>query len=595
MMKMKRSLSILLAIVMVCALIPTVVFAAATATFTFSGANQVSYGKEIDVTVKLTATEKISSWKFAVKYDTKILEYVEGGTSEKDGLITFEGKEESASSAKTSFSATVTFRPKKVGEVTLSIQDAAVNGFTEETPAMTVKETPTKKVSVVAARNSSDDNTLESITVSKGELKPKFDAEKKDYTVTVPYETTSIKIEAKTKDVDAKVSVSALPELAIGDNKFEIEVIAEDGTPALYTVTVTREDSELAGVTVEIDGTTYTVAYDPTKLSVPAGYKPKTVAYGDKQILVFVAPKDVVQIAYLTNEGKGAWFVYNAQNKSFSEFLSANVAAATFVVLTPSEDVKVPEGFLPFDLKVGEQTWPVYKADNSEKDGIWLVYAMNADGESGFYFYDSKLATFSSYYEPIKDKKAEEAAAKELSNIQSLLVEAENKADKMETMFLGAAGLAALLLLVLIITLSTKKKKIVYLDSDQNQENGSKKGKKQKANEWDNLAENDTFKNPTPIPEVNPIPTPVQNPTPAPEEISTAFPPVNEQPRRRRAVRSLDEVGRKEAAPAPVTEPKPAPESAPAFEPRPEYRPEPKIENKPADNFNFDDMPPILK
>lgn len=590
-MKMKRSLSILLAIVMVFALLPTIVFAA-TATFTFTGANQVSYGKDVEVTVKLSATEKISSWKFAVKYDPAILQYVEGGDSEKDGLISFEGKEESASTAKTSFSATIKFRPKKVGEVTLSIQDAKVDGFTEETPAMTVKETPTKKVEVTATRNASSDNTLESLTVSKGELNPKFEADKKDYNVTVPYETTSIKIETKAKHEKATVSINEIPELAVGVNKFVVEVIAEDGTATVYNVTVTREESELAGVTVEIDGTTYTVAYDPTKLSVPAGYKPKTVAYGEKQILVFVAPQEVLQIAYLTAGEKGAWFVYNAEDKSFSEFLSVTGSAIPVVILTPGEDVKIPDGYTAAELTVGDKTWPVYKSALSEKDGIWLVYGMNVEGNNGFYFYDAKLATFSSYYEPIKDTKAEEEKAKELANVKDLLEESKEKSKKLEVLFLAVAGVAAVLLVCLVIAVATKKKKIVYMDSQEE----PKKGKKNKKsdNVLDDFAANDV-KTPTPefIPSLDVNPEPKVAPTPVVNEIDTAISSVSDAPKRRRAVRSLDEIGRKEAAPAPAIEPKI--ETIPEPKPAPEFMAEPQPEKKAEETFNFDDMPPILR
>lgn len=597
MMKMKRSLSILLAIVMVFALLPTVVFAA-TATFTFSGASQVSYGKEINVTVILSATEKMSSWSFAVRYDPAVLEYVEGGSTEIDGVITFTGKEESASTAKTSFSDTIKFRTKKVGEVTLSIQDAKVEGFTDESPAMTVKQPPTKKIEIIAARNGSEINTLESITVSKGELKPKFEVGKTEYSVTVPYETSSIQVEAKATDEKAKVFVTEIAELAVGANKFEVVVVAENGTAAVYTVTVTREDSELAGVTVEIDGKTYNVAYDPTKLSVPAGYKPKTVAYGDKQILVFAAPQEVLQIAYLTSEGMGAWFVYNSYDKSFTEFLSQTGNATSLVILTPSEDVKIPDGYVAHKLTVGDKTWPVFKGENSEKDGIWLVYAMNSEGDGGFYFYDAKLGTFSSYYEPLKDKKAEEEAAKELANVKNQLKESEAKAGQLETLFLGVAGLAALLLVCLIISAVTKKKKIVYLDSAED----SKKKKKKNDDDLEGLPENE-FVLEKAMTEAAPAPVAEPKSAPAVEKIETAVPVAPEAPKRRRAVRSMDGIGSKEAAPAPTAEPqpeiipeiKPEPRTAPVAEPVPEIKPEPAPEKKADDSFKFDDMPPILR
>ncbi len=451
-MKMKRILSILLALALICTILSTTVFAA-SASFTLSGPGSVTVGNQVKVTVKLSSAEKIGSWRFSVSYDPSILEYVSGADSGGGGAVSFAD----SSDGTTSLSKTITFRAKKIGTATVSVGSAQVVSF--DTATNMSVNTPSKKISVVAAPNLSGENQLSALSVSTGELTPAFDAATTAYTLSVPYEITSLSVFATAKHNKAGIAVTPSDALAVGENKIEVVVTAENGSKRTYTVTVTRAESELAGVTVDLDGTTYSVAHDPATLTVPANYTATTQAYGEKKILVFASPQDTLKIAYLYNETSGAWYIYDSVEQSFSEYRAVVGAANTVVLLPPPETVTIPEGFLPYELAVGEKTWSVYKAEHSDAEGIWLVYGMNAEGTCDFFYYDDALATFLSYFEPAEDLTEQEEAEKEIVNLKSLLKESENKADQMEILFLASAAIASLLLILLVISLATRKKK----------------------------------------------------------------------------------------------------------------------------------------
>lgn len=538
---MKRTLSFLLALVLVFTLLSTSVFAA-SASFSLSASGSVIVGKQVKVTVKLSSSEKIGSWRFSVSYDPAVLEYVSGADSGGGGAVSFAD----SSDGITSFSKTITFRAKKIGNTSVSVGSAQVVSF-DSASNMTVNS-PSRKISVVAAPDLSGENHLSALSVSVGEMTPAFSPDTNAYALTVPYETTSVAVYATAKDGKASIAVTPSDALVVGENKIEVVVTAEDGSKRTYTLTVTRTESELAGATVDLDGVTYSVAYDPATLTVPENYTPATAEYGEKKILVFKAPKDVLQIAYLANGESGAWYIYDEETQSFSEYHSVTGAASTVVLLTPPETVTIPEGFLPHDLIVGEETWPVYKSENSEEEGIWLVYGMKSDGTCQFFYYDSTLSTFASYFEPAKDTAAEEEAAKKMANLESLLQKKKDEADQMEILFLSAAAAATILLIALIISLATRKKKKPKNEKEEKMKQS------------------------------------------VPEESAPQNPeiPAAPLPKKRVARRTIEEIGHKEEASTVQGDLMPAPE---AQEEQKSVKAEPKKE----EGFSGSDIPPILR
>ncbi len=535
-MKMNRILSIFLALVLVLALFSISVFAA-SASFSLSAPSSVTVGSQVKVTVKLSSAEKIGSWRFSVSYDPSILEYVGGADSGGGGAVSFADSSDGISS----FSKTITFRCKKIGSATVSVGSAQVVSF--DTASNMTVNAPSRKINIVAAPNLSGENHLSALSVSHGELSPAFATDTTAYTLTVPYEISSLSFFATAKDNKASVSVTPSDALTVGENQIAVVVTAENGSKRTYTVTVTRTQSELAGVTVDLNGGTYNVAYDPATLTIPENYTPATAEYGEKKILVYTAPQNVLQIAYLFNETSGSWYIYDEEAQSFSEYLAVTNSANTVVLLTPPEGAEIPEGFLPYDLVVGEKTWSVYKAENSEKEGIWLVYGMNPDGTCKFFYFDASLSTFSSYFEPVVNTAAEEEAAKETAKLKSLLKESEMKADQMEIYFLSAATVATLLLIALILFLARKKK-----------------GKKDKQEE----------KHEKVLPELETAPALEEEKAPA-------------APQKRKARRTLEEIGKKEEPQIPETEEK--------TEDGSDKKTEEKFENK----FSDDHIPPILR
>ncbi len=95
----------------------------------------------------------------------------------------------------------------------------------------TTKKTEEKK---------SSNADLKGITISSGELT--FSKDILNYNVVVDNSVDSIVINVELDDSKAKVKGDGTHKLVVGDNKIEIEVIAEDGTKKTYIINVSKDD-----------------------------------------------------------------------------------------------------------------------------------------------------------------------------------------------------------------------------------------------------------------------------------------------------------------------------------------------------------------
>ena len=105
-----------------------------------------------------------------------------------------------------------------------------------------------------------------------------------------------------------------------------------------------------------------------------------------------------ITLVYLQSESGNGLFVYDAAQNAAYEFVRINSESHFIVVLLPKVD-DVPEGYNEISLSIeGKGVATAYqtkveKNDDQTKD-FYLVYAMNDNGESGWYTYDSVDGTY---------------------------------------------------------------------------------------------------------------------------------------------------------------------------------------------------------
>lgn len=253
----------------------------------------------------------------------------------------------------------------------------------------------------------SSNASLGSLVISAGTLSPEFSAATKDYTATVDYSCSSLAVTANPADSKASVtSVTGNDSLEVGENSVSVVVTAEDGSTSTYNIVVTRraeDDPENADKQdnwkkFDINGTEWTMVNDIPEDVVPEGFEhSKTVIDGLEYNTLHGTFGDIT-LVYLQSESGNGLFVYDAAQNAAYEFVRINSESHFIVVLLPKVD-DVPEGYNEISLSIeGKGVATAYqtkveKTDDQTKD-FYLVYAMNDNGESGWYTYDSVDGTY---------------------------------------------------------------------------------------------------------------------------------------------------------------------------------------------------------
>ena len=347
----------------------------------------------------------------------------------------------------------------------------------------------------------SSNASLGSLVISAGTLSPEFSAATKDYTATVDYSCSSLAVTANPADSKASVtSVTGNDSLEVGENTVSVVVTAEDGSTSTYNIVVTRraeDDPENADKQdnwkkFNINGTEWTMVNDIPEDVVPEGFEhSKTVIEGLEYNTLHGTFGDIT-LVYLQSESGNGLFVYDAAQNAAYEYVRINSESHFIVVLLPKVD-DVPEGYNEVSLSIeGKGVATAYQTKAEKKDDqtkdFYLVYAMNDNGESGWYTYDSVDGTYMR-----TELSTPTVAQEENDAVKSELVPGiANKYLVLAAILVLIIVILALLLLV--VAVKNKKRTANDEDDDEDDEEDDTKELDIEYNDVeDNVIEDDTI------------------------------------------------------------------------------------------------------
>lgn len=342
----------------------------------------------------------------------------------------------------------------------------------------------------------SSNASLGSLVISAGTLSPEFSAATKDYTATVDYSCSSLAVTANPADSKASVtSVTGNDSLEVGENTVSVVVTAEDGSTSTYNIVVSRraeDDPENADKQdnwkkFNINGTEWTMVNDIPEDVVPEGFEhSKTVIDGLEYNTLHGTFGDIT-LVYLQSESGNGLFVYDAAQNAAYEYVRINSESHFIVILLPKVD-DVPEGYNEVSLSIeGKGVATAYQTKAEKKDDktkdFYLVYAMNDNGESGWYTYDSVDGTYMR-----TELSTPTVAQEENDAVKSELVPGiANKYLVLAAILILVIIILALLLLVVVV--KNKKRTANDEDDDEDDEEDDTK----ELDIEDNVIEDDTI------------------------------------------------------------------------------------------------------
>ncbi len=201
---------------------------------------------------------------------------------------------------------------------------------------------------------------------------------------------------------------------------------------------------------VEVNGVSYTLTDKFTDGDIPGGYERTTVNLDGQDRQMVVNASSGVTLGYLIGEdGTASFFVFNEEDATFSPYAEIAISDMSSIVLmsSSSSQAALPEDYTEATLTLGEYEFPVWQSENDS--GFYVLYAINNNGEEGYYRYDPAENTYQRYTpEGSGDGSAADTSTL-LGKIQKFL------SDNIQKIVLFG-GLGALLLLIIFIVLVVK-------------------------------------------------------------------------------------------------------------------------------------------
>lgn len=380
---------------------------ASSATIDFgTDENSIKAGQTFTLTVIVDSSDgNIGNVEARITYDEEMLEvvssddYVNGNA----GLLVINDNSDDSDNNK---NYNIKFKALKKGSVKIQVSDSPVVYDFDDDSQMTVK-TNELTLTIGASADANADSTLAILDVNEGTLEPEFSPDVTSYSLTVPYETEKLYIDAQAADVqNAKVNVVGNDGLKVGANSVIVSVTAEDGSSTDYSISVIKEtqDDTIQPGTIEavIQGTDFTVYED----------------------------------------AEGNDFIQNG---------------TTYQVIELDDDSIIPAGFVKTKLTIYNKiSITAYTYQNDLDNEYLLIYCQNVESkDTGFYQYDRVEKTLQRYSGTINNTNVASSANSEGTLSQN---------QKMTIALVGAILVA--LVIILLILLIKSYIKIKGLKSD---------------------------------------------------------------------------------------------------------------------------------
>lgn len=464
--KLKKLIVSVMAVCMIAVVVPLgqMVSWASNTKIAFSDPS-VMVGNEVTVTMKVTSDTPLGTAEIMLAYDPGILEFVSGSNANGGaGAIKVLGTMESADQK--SFNFTLKFKTLQAGNAQINVTSQEI--YDVNSQLLPVSRQGSSTVKVTSPATYSKDATLKSLKISPGTLTPAFSASVDQYTAEVDANTTDLVVNAVAANAGAHVTLQGEKGLKAGENQVVVKVTAEDGqTVKNYTIKVTKpeggdtvaptnengetKEAEFGSTKVTVNGTEYSIATSFDESTLPEGFESSTYSYKGTEVMAGKGLEKDLLLLYLKDAGgNGGFFIYNEGADSWSQFVQVETSSKAIVVIPIDSDAQIPQGFKERQVDIDGVRVTGWVAETEAEPEYCVFYAMNWDGEKGFYRYDLKEKTIQRYF-------ATGVSGDEYTKLTQTY-NSLTKDYRIQFYLLIAVSVVALLLLVVVILLLRKGK-----------------------------------------------------------------------------------------------------------------------------------------
>lgn len=455
--------------------------AAAAGSMTASAsASSVTVGQPVTVTLNYSGGgAPIGSLDVRVSYDAKVLQYVScsGATVNGGSGVVLLSWFCTDVTAPASVRFTLTFKALAAGNSAVTVSTA---GFIDDNSGASLgdpdKGEPSKSLTVAVNDPTASSNAnLKSLKPSSGTLTPKFSANTTNYTITVPYTTTSLLLSATAAAKGAVVSVSGKNTLAVGKNTQVVTVTAPSGATKDYTVVITRAADQStsdnsSGTTtttvppagdpleVTVEGETMRVSDTQPEAALPAGYNWESVDFGGTTVAAAKHGTNGTTLLWLTPAagGDGAFYLYDAASGQFAAFHPWTLDSRLYLLLSMPAGQEAPAGTVAGKCTVGELEADAFLYEDAALADFAILYVTAPEGRTGLYVYDRTDGSLQRYHTVAAPVSAPVDDTPQTGVWQTVL-----SYGRTHWKILLAVGLAMVVLVIVVIVAAVRRSRTV--------------------------------------------------------------------------------------------------------------------------------------
>lgn len=479
---------------------------AATANVSVSSVSGTK-GDTVTVTVSVSADEAAMG-QVGISYDTNYLEYISDGTNGGvAGLVLSVLNDIPAGQAQT---ISLNFRLKEAGTTAVTVasntQILAVNAADPENAAMNINKAD-GSVTINAASTASNDSHLSGLSVQavtqNGDstnvvFSPSFSPDVYEYRADLAANVTRLVVATTLSDANATTQVSGT-RIDPGNNRTTITVKAQDGSESKYILYTTRGTESTTEPTTSGESDTQTesttgfdrtpklikdlgkyIIQDFTLTTTPEGFEESTAVYNGENIAVLRGITKPLALMCLADDAQGTnigIYIYNEASGTINKMVNIISVQKMYTIIPTDDSYTGPEGYTQTSLDInGDIVKAWVKTEGSE---FYVVYAMNWNGETALYVYDTKEQTMQRFVEGNKsdsfDDEPEEEDTEYLllkrqyDELQKKYDNDKNKKNKI----IGGLGIVIIVLVIGVVLLLGAVRithKAIHSDEDENDE-----------------------------------------------------------------------------------------------------------------------------
>lgn len=344
---------------------PYAVCSAASASVSLStDKDSVTIGDKVIVSIQLSSEAVLGDFEAYISYNEEVLEFKNGASFIAGGEGLLKVSDTNVVDVEYSRKYVIEFNAKEIGNSDIFIKEKAIIYDYETGKDMSVS-TNRIDIRVVPTKTASTNGNLKTLKISPSTLTPDFVSTITEYTTSVPYEIEELIISAIPEEEVAKVTIQGHDNLIVGSNIIKIKVKAESGDRKEYTINIVRDEQVSKEVTEGLEETD-----------------------NKQEDSLFDQINHESSVTYINNlfvlkEGEDT-YIQNGYRYLLPETIDDNIT---------------PEGYIKTTLFLNDITVNAYTPKDNLSSDYLLLYAINEQGEEGFYQYDRIEKTLQRYTE----------------------------------------------------------------------------------------------------------------------------------------------------------------------------------------------------